>query len=109
MQIRLESIIALFEKHHFLRKSLEGLRMDCGDIFIELKKFYEEVEAYALLDILVNNENIIDAKYMIWVKKGELPHIIEIKKHYSKTEYEVFSFKMNIEILEFEEMILATA
>jgi len=94
--LRIESLIALLEEYKFLRRSLSGLREAMPDFHEKLKAFYQEKQAYELLQMLVNDEEKMDRKYMIWVQDGELPLIIEYKQYYSKIEYEAISKKTKI-------------
>ncbi len=107
--LRIQSLISLLEKHGFLRKSFGGFKNDYPELFEKIKTVYEEVEAYQLLEQMVNNPENCDQKYMIWVKNGDLPHILEIKELYSQAETNVFSQKTKIPLAEFTEIILATA
>lgn len=107
--LRFKSFVCLLESNGYFRKSLKGLRKDMPSRYAELKHFYEEMEAYQILEILVNNEDAMDSKYMIWVKVDSLPHVFEIKENYSTTETAVFSIKTEISINAFQEVIAAVS
>jgi hypothetical protein len=109
--LRFASLISLLENNSYLRKSLEGLKNDMPDAYDKIKEVYEspDVEAYKLLDLMVNRPGSLDHKYMIWVKNGDLPLILEIKDKYSRTEIDVFSLKTNIPRSDFESIAIATS
>jgi hypothetical protein len=109
MRLRLKSLQAILEHNKYLRKSLKGLREDHPEIFAMLKDAYTQVESYQLLELLVNKEGLMDEKYMIYVKHGELPHIFEIKPSYSQAEIFAFSKKTGIPVATFEEIAAETA
>lgn len=107
--LRRQSLIALLENNNYLRKSMKGLKEDMPDVYNWLKGEYLKSESYFILELLENRQALIDEKYMIWVRNGELPHIFENKEQYSKVEFYVFSLKTNIPVEEFEEIIEATS
>lgn len=109
MTLRQQSLIAILENHNFMRKSLNGLRNDLPDLYLKLKDFYQEKEAYQMLELMVNQEDEMDRKYMIWVQTGCLPHIFEIKEIYSEIEYSIFSLKTKVPLETFNEIVIATA
>lgn len=107
MRLRIQSLIALFSNHGYLQKSLQGLIKDMPDVYAILKKHYEEAEAYALLEMMVNRASSMDERYMFWVKNGDLPHIIEIKDFYTPQECLLLAQRTNITSEEFDEIIKA--
>ena|ERR1700748_723941 len=109
MTLRQQSLIAILENHNFVRKSLNGLRIDMPDLYSKLKDFYQEKEAYMMLELMVNQQSQMDEKYMIWVQAGCLPHIFEIKEVYSEVEYSIFSLKTKVPLNTFVEIVAATS
>lgn len=109
MILRLQSLICILENNNYFLKSLKGFKADMPDFYLQLKKYYEETESYTLLQLLVNEEERLDANYMIWVKDGGMPLIFERKDKYTQHESNVFSARTNIENQQFVDIMEATS
>lgn len=105
--MRFKSFYALLDQR-FLRVSFEGLIRDYPVAYSLLKKGYELIEGYEMLDVLENKREYIDANFIIFVKDGVYPLIFPKAEYYTEQEYIAMCHLTGIKLDECEAIIEAT-